>query len=187
MKLIRIILLFIGLFALIFSCEKEREDHLWVEKVKSTPKSFVHKINSNCETEKIPYYKDSIRVANLIRAKNVISKHSGYELISTKMKMLDKNPFKDIEGTYIESVKNKKDTLIVKIIYNFRPVNGAILGIEYIEENELNFICQAYCKAQNEEQQYYMLEYTILKRKWTRLSFKFENQDIAVLKNCYSQ
>jgi hypothetical protein len=127
------------------------------------------------------YYKDSLREASLIRAKNVLSKYEGYELIETRVEEV-KNP-SDLhkKGTVIERIRNKKDTLCIRVYWKTNQISKMIFGIEYKEADKLNLLCKTFDEHSSETPIYYEIKYLIKKRKWSRLNFEFEGQNIQVL------
>lgn len=166
---------------LVFSCEKQNDNAFIDQKSMVRNQSSNLLVDNDKRIEQAIYYKDSVRVAFLIRAKNVLSRHSGYELIESKFtKTLEYESFSDKE-TCIEQIRNKKDSLFIKVFFKSKSEIETIQGIEYKDGDVINLLCERYHLINSEKPVSYFVEYTILKRKWLRLNFQFNGHDIPIV------
>jgi len=171
--------LMLCLSTVFMNCEKSFDEiHKSHEKIAS------NKLNRSIpcgEIEKPCYYKDSIRCATIVRVKSVICKQEGYELIHSKVEKKFENPYPNIQPPYISNIRNKKDSLIVEMVWEIDCKADGLTGIELIDSEKLNFLFKKYHTTIKDTSCFYTAEYVILKRKWSRLQFAFEGKNISVI------
>ncbi len=168
------------LISFIMSCEKPFDESQKESAQTQEPTVSILSAAQPC------YYKDSLRCATIVRVKSVICKQEGYELLSTSIVKNFQNPFPNIEPPYISNVRNKKDSLIVKLVWEIDCKAEGLAGIELVDGTKINFLYKKYRTTVKDSSCYYTAEFVILKRKWTRLQFAFEGQNLNVLNDASS-
>jgi hypothetical protein len=167
-----LILISILLFS-VFSCKKQLNDFY-----KETPQKSINIQEKQALTlpqkARPQYYKDSLREAFLLRAKNVIAKQEGYELIKSEINLISEDKISNKTKPYIHKIRNIKDTLFIEVRFYAKANSKMLCGIDLIQENCLNLLCENYQALNDNFSHPYSASYTIIKRKFSRLQFQFQ-------------
>ena len=174
-------LVFISLVAaiIVFSCEKQIDDAYTTIQEEKQGLERKEPSSLNLISDSL-YCKDSVREAFLLRAKGVLAKYAGYELIKSNINQLSVGNDTSINkiAPYIYKIRNVKDTLFVEIRFYSESVSDMLTGIDIVSENSLNFLCENYNTINEKLACLYSVKYTILKRKSSRLKLSFRGKPL---------